>query len=179
MEARVHLTTQETFLKQKSQKNCKVIITAAPTLKKVLKILSYNIFRLSLYCNQKSTTGKSFLTIKIDINTTCNMKRKEMLSQHFFIPCYKRRNGSISVLVYRKQNHFDQFIYYIYHHQTSSKKSAVFFLFSEEDLTLFRMGWGWGGEAVAKSPPPPPNQFFLCKFHKRRIWPPKFSDFQF
>ena len=33
MEARVHLTTQETFLKQKSQNYCKVIITTTPPLK--------------------------------------------------------------------------------------------------------------------------------------------------
>ena len=36
----------------------------------------------------------------------------------------KRNNGEISVLVYRKPTHTDQYLYYSSHHQTSCKESV-------------------------------------------------------
>ena len=41
----------------------------------------------------------------------------------------KRNNGEISVVVYRKPTHTDQYLHYSSHHQTSCKKSAVSSLF--------------------------------------------------
>ena len=38
----------------------------------------------------------------------------------------KRNNGEISVLVYRKPAHTDQYLHYISHHQTSCNESVVF-----------------------------------------------------
>ena len=40
----------------------------------------------------------------------------------------KRNNGEISVLVYRKPTHTDQYLHYSSHHQTSCKESIVSFL---------------------------------------------------
>ena len=40
----------------------------------------------------------------------------------------KRNNGGISVLVYRKPTHTDQYLQYSSHHQTSCKESVVCFL---------------------------------------------------
>ena len=40
----------------------------------------------------------------------------------------KRNNGEISVLVYRKPTHTDQYLQYSSHHQTSCKESIVSFL---------------------------------------------------
>ena len=37
----------------------------------------------------------------------------------------KRNNGEISVLVYRKSTHNDQYLNYSSHHQTSCKESVV------------------------------------------------------
>ena len=37
----------------------------------------------------------------------------------------KRNNGEISVLVYRKPTHTDQYLHYSSHHQTSCKESVV------------------------------------------------------
>ena len=37
----------------------------------------------------------------------------------------KRNNGEISVLVYRKPTHTNQYLHYSSHHQTSCKKSVV------------------------------------------------------
>ena len=37
----------------------------------------------------------------------------------------KRNNGEISVLVYRKPRHTDQYLHYSFHNQTSYKKSVV------------------------------------------------------
>ena len=42
----------------------------------------------------------------------------------------KRNNGEISVLVYKKPTHTDQYLHYSSHHQTSCKKSAVSSLFN-------------------------------------------------
>ena len=42
----------------------------------------------------------------------------------------KRNNGEISVLVYRKPTHTDQYLHYSSHHQTSCKKSIVSSLFN-------------------------------------------------
>ena len=41
----------------------------------------------------------------------------------------KRNNGEISVMVYRKPTHTDQYLHYSFHHQTSCKESVVSFLF--------------------------------------------------
>ena len=42
----------------------------------------------------------------------------------------KRNNGEISVLVYRKPTHTDQYLHYSSHHQTSCKESFVSSLFN-------------------------------------------------
>ena len=42
----------------------------------------------------------------------------------------KRNNGEISVLVYRKPTHTDQYLHYSSHHQTSCKESVVSFYLS-------------------------------------------------
>ena len=42
----------------------------------------------------------------------------------------KQNNGEISVLVYRKSTHTDQYLHYSSHHQTSCKKSVVSSLFN-------------------------------------------------
>ena len=44
----------------------------------------------------------------------------------------KLNNGEISVLVYRKPTHTDQYLHYSPHHQTSCKKSVVSSLFNRE-----------------------------------------------
>ena len=43
----------------------------------------------------------------------------------------KRNNGEISVLVYRKPTHSDQYLHYSSHHQTSYKESVVSSLFNK------------------------------------------------
>ena len=42
----------------------------------------------------------------------------------------KRNNGEISILVYRKLTHTDQYLHYSSHHQTSCKESVVSSLFN-------------------------------------------------
>ena len=42
----------------------------------------------------------------------------------------KRNNGEITVLVYRKPTHTDQYLHYSYHYQTSCKGSVVPSLFN-------------------------------------------------
>ena len=42
----------------------------------------------------------------------------------------KRNNGEISVLVYRKPTHTDQYLHYRFHHQTSCKENVVSSLFN-------------------------------------------------
>ena len=47
----------------------------------------------------------------------------------FLCTLLKWNNGDISVLVYRKPTHTDQYVHYSFHHQTSCKKSVVSSLF--------------------------------------------------
>ena len=55
----------------------------------------------------------------------------------------KRKNGKISVLVYSKSTHTDQYLHYNSHRETSCKESVVFSLFNracssitnQDDLT--------------------------------------------
>ena len=42
----------------------------------------------------------------------------------------KRNNGEISVLIYRKPTHTDQYLHFSSHHQTSCKESVVSSLFN-------------------------------------------------
>ena len=42
----------------------------------------------------------------------------------------KRNNGEISVMVYRKPTHTDQYLPYRSHHQTSCKESIICFVFN-------------------------------------------------
>ena len=44
----------------------------------------------------------------------------------------KRNNGEISVMVYRKPTHTDQYLHYSCHHQTSCKESVVSSLCNRE-----------------------------------------------
>ena len=48
----------------------------------------------------------------------------------------KRDNGEISVLVYRKSTHTDQYLHYSSHHQTSSKESVVSSLFNRAHFII-------------------------------------------
>ena len=48
----------------------------------------------------------------------------------------KRNNGEISVLVYRKPRHTDQYLHYSFHNQTSYKKSVVSSLFNRAYLII-------------------------------------------
>ena len=48
----------------------------------------------------------------------------------------KRNNGKISVLVYRKPTHTDQYLHYSCHHQTSCKGSVVRALFNRADSII-------------------------------------------
>ena len=55
----------------------------------------------------------------------------------------KRNNGKISVLVYRKATHTDQYLHHSSHHQTSCKESVVFALLNRgysiiEDIHLHK-----------------------------------------
>ena len=48
----------------------------------------------------------------------------------------KRNNGEISVLVYRKPRHTDQYLHYSFHNKTSYKKSVVSSLFNRAYLII-------------------------------------------
>ena len=58
-------------------------------------------------------------------------KCQETLGLHYFLPpLLKWNNGEISVLVYRKPTHTDQYLHYSSHHQTSCKESVFSTLFN-------------------------------------------------
>ena len=49
----------------------------------------------------------------------------------FFDTLLKQNNTEISVLVYRKPTHTDQYLHYSSHHQASCKESVVSYLFKK------------------------------------------------
>ena len=58
-------------------------------------------------------------------NITFTMEEKGNGELAFLGTLLKRNNGGISVLVYRKPTHTDQYIQYSSHHQTNCKESVV------------------------------------------------------
>ena len=75
---------------------------------------------------------KTFSIIStIFIKTLSLLWRKESNGELAFLDTLlKRNNGEISVLVYRKPTHTDQYLHYSSHHQTSCKESVVSSLFN-------------------------------------------------
>ena len=70
--------------------------------------------------------------IKFNDYKKCLLNDEVMLKpqQRFLDTLLKRNNGEISVLVYRKPTHTDQYLHYSSHHQTSCKESVVSSLFN-------------------------------------------------
>ena len=71
---------------------------------------------------------------RINVNLHQNIKfsREEESNGElaFLETLLKQNNRKISVLVYRKPIHTDQYLHYSSHHQTNCKKSVVFSLFN-------------------------------------------------
>ena len=63
-------------------------------------------------------------------NIKFTMKKESNGELAFLDTLLKRNNGEISVLVYRKPTHTDQYLHYSSHHQTSCKESVVSSLFN-------------------------------------------------
>ena len=63
-------------------------------------------------------------------NIKFTMEKESNGELAFLDTLLKRNNGEISVLVYRKPTHTDQYLHYSSHHQTSCKESVVSSLFN-------------------------------------------------
>ena len=63
-------------------------------------------------------------------NIKFNMEEESNGEVAFLDTLLKQNNGEISVLVYRKPTHTDQYLHYSSHHQTSCKESVVSSLFN-------------------------------------------------
>ena len=63
-------------------------------------------------------------------NIKFTMKEESNAELVFLDTLLKRDDGEISVLVYRKPTHSDQYLHYSSHHQTSCKECVVSFLFN-------------------------------------------------
>ena len=66
----------------------------------------------------------------LDQNIKITMEKESNGELAFLETLLKRSNGEISVLVYRKPTHTDQYLHYSSHHQTSCKESVVSSLFN-------------------------------------------------
>ena len=77
-------------------------------------------------------TWKTFsITSTIFIKVLSLLWGMKIIGELAFLDTFlKRNNGEISVLVYRKPTHTDQYLQYSSHHQTSCKESVVFSLFN-------------------------------------------------
>ena len=58
-------------------------------------------------------------------NIKFTMEKEINAEPAFLDTLLKRNNGEISVLVYRRPTHTDQYLHYSSHHQTSCKESVV------------------------------------------------------
>ena len=63
-------------------------------------------------------------------NDKFTMEEESNAELAFLDTLLKRNNGEISVLVYRKPTHTDQYLHYSSHHQTSCKERVVSSLFN-------------------------------------------------
>ena len=63
-------------------------------------------------------------------NIKFTMEERSNVELAFLGILLKRNNGEISLLVYRKPTHNDQYLYYNFHHQISCKESVVSSLFN-------------------------------------------------
>ena len=63
-------------------------------------------------------------------NIKFTMKEESNGEPAFLDTLLKRNNGEISIMVYRKPTHTDQYLQYSSHHQTSCKESVVSSLFN-------------------------------------------------
>ena len=63
-------------------------------------------------------------------NIKCTIEEENNGVLAFLDIVWKRDNGEISVLIYRKPRHTDQYLHYSSHHQTSCKQSVVSSLFN-------------------------------------------------
>ena len=66
----------------------------------------------------------------LDLNIKFTMEEESNGELAFIHTLLKRNNGEISVLVYRKPTHTDQYLHYSSHHQTSCTESVVSSLFN-------------------------------------------------
>ena len=63
-------------------------------------------------------------------NIKFTMEERSNVKLAFLGILLKRNNGEISLLVYRKPTHNEQYLYYNFHHQISCKESVVSSLFN-------------------------------------------------
>ena len=68
--------------------------------------------------------------INLHQNIKFTMEEESNEELEFLDTLLKRNNGEISVLIYRKPTHTDQYLQYSSHHQTSCKESVVSSLFN-------------------------------------------------
>ena len=80
-----------------------------------------------VYSIVKRTYFENFFHHKNNLhqNTKFTMEEETNREVAFLDTSLKRNNGEISVLVYRKPTHTDQYLHYNSHHQTSCKESVV------------------------------------------------------
>ena len=85
-----------------------------------------------VYSIVKRTYFENFFHHKNNLhqNTKFTMEEETNREVVFLDTLLKRNNGEVSVLVYRKPTHTDQYLHYNSHHQTSCKESVVSSLFN-------------------------------------------------
>ena len=87
--------------------------------------------KIDIYSILKRTHLENFFHHVNNLHQNIKFTREEESNGElaFLDTLLKRNNGEISVLVYRKPTHTDQYLQYSSHHQTSCKESAVSSLF--------------------------------------------------
>ena len=88
-----------------------------------------NLF-LTFILSLNVRTLKYFSIILTKILALLTMEEESNGELAFLGTLLKRNNGEISVFLYRKSTHADQYLHYSFHHQTSWKESVVYRLFS-------------------------------------------------
>ena len=116
-------TTAEIYM----QVHERTLITTALHSPKVWERFAHKVY--SIY---KRTYLENFFhhINNLHQNIKFTMEKESNGELAFLDTLLKRNNGEISVLVYRKPTHTDQYLHYSSHHQTSCKESVVSSLFN-------------------------------------------------
>ena len=102
---------------------------SSATAENYIQVHEYASISMALY-KSLQTYATFSVTSKSSSNIKFSMEEERNGEQVFCDTLLKQNNGRVSVLVYRKFNHANQYLYYGFRYQAGCKKSALSSMFN-------------------------------------------------